>query len=46
MAILIIGIFALAIALEATGHVVFRGGYLVKRARSGLIGMHRLWPTR
>ncbi len=25
MAILIIGIFALAIALEATGHVVFRG---------------------
>jgi hypothetical protein len=33
MAILVIAIFALAIALEATGHIVFRGRLILLRGR-------------
>jgi hypothetical protein len=35
MAILIVGIFALVIALEATGHVEFRGRLILSPGRRG-----------
>jgi hypothetical protein len=41
MAILIIGIFALAIALEATGHVVFRGRLISSKDRPVWMTFHR-----
>jgi hypothetical protein len=41
MAILIIGIFALAIALEATGHVVFRGRLISSKDRPVWMTFHK-----
>jgi hypothetical protein len=46
MAILIIAIFALAIALEATGHVIFRGRLIFKIAGSHDRNSHDILMSR